>query len=486
VRLVFILFTLQAIAFNSHADDWMDYVNAGLEVLDKQMEHSEKPIEPRAALALPTDMPAHWQFKYVDEPVFHSKIVVLETGKQHQETILLVHGLGQLGFKDWLDVIPHLEKRYHVIAFDLPGFGLSQVPQGRYNPTNFALVVESIVAKFAKPKLTVIGHSMGGAISLRYAATNQQRLQKLILVDAAGILEKTAFIKSASKLPIDVTYLPGAVQKKIAQLNDFGAKMIEYGSINIPVSDILKNSDVVWRSLLSDAPNINAAVSLVEANFSQNVNQLTVATELIWGEDDPIAPLRTGIVLSKVLPNATLAIIEGAAHVPMKSHNKQFLNVLDQALERSNKQRPDLKPHSVMQDQLVCDNQQNQTYSGHYYSVSINNCINITIDNLTTNHLYIKDSLVNISNLNVSSPNTAIEIVGSTLKVTNGTISGKRALFIDDSRIDMAGVKLYARQQAAQIARSSTVIFSLSTFNNTNTIRHLHGAYRLSDQSLLK
>ena len=91
----------------------------------------------------------HWQLSYFDEPVFNSKVAVLEAGNKHNPPIILIHGLGQLGMKDWFGVIPTLEKNYHVIAIDLPGFGLSADAKGRFLPTNYARVIATISKQFS-------------------------------------------------------------------------------------------------------------------------------------------------------------------------------------------------------------------------------------------------------------------------------------------------------------------------------------------------
>ena len=102
----------------------------------------------------------HWQLSYFDEPVFNSKVAVLEAGNKHNPPVILIHGLGQLGMKDWFSVIPILEKNYHVIAIDLPGFGLSAAAKGRFLPTNYAHVIATISEQYSNEKAIVLGHSI--------------------------------------------------------------------------------------------------------------------------------------------------------------------------------------------------------------------------------------------------------------------------------------------------------------------------------------
>ena len=142
------------------------------------------------------------------EPIFQSEIFVLQTGQENTATILLIHGLGQVGSKDWLNVIPALEKNHHVLALDLPGFGHSATPPGRYSPTNYAKLIHWLTSNYAKGKVIVVGHSMGGAIALRYASNFPDDINRVVLVDAAGILQRTAFIKHTAKIPLPLDSTP--------------------------------------------------------------------------------------------------------------------------------------------------------------------------------------------------------------------------------------------------------------------------------------
>jgi len=157
---LFIILCLLASHF-SYADSWLNKVKSGYKQV-KESVTSQSNKESKPTISLPNNMPEDWHYSYFQEPIFDSKIAILQTGMQHKQSILLVHGLGQLGMKDWYSTIPFLAKKYHIIAIDLPGFGYSEKPSGRYSPTNYALILNAVVETFSKQKLNVIGHSMGG------------------------------------------------------------------------------------------------------------------------------------------------------------------------------------------------------------------------------------------------------------------------------------------------------------------------------------
>ncbi len=471
----------------TYAGSWLEKIKDGYSQVDQIINQSSEPAPIAKAKPFPTNVPSHWQFSYFNEPVFNSEIVVLESGKKNKQSIILVHGLGQLAMQDWYNVIPALEKQYHVIALDLPGFGYSGIPEGRYSPTHYGAVVKAVVNQFAKNKVIVIGHSMGGAVSLRFSAMSPELVSKLILVDAAGILQKTAFIKHSGKLPIDESIVPEAAKKTLAQINDFGGAIIEKTSSNVisdTINDVLfKDNDVARAFLLSDSPNVNAAMSLVEEDFSEAIYNLNIPTAIIWGKLDAVAPVRTGEMLFHTLKTASLNIIEDAGHVPMASHTKEFLSILTHAIESEITARKSVV-RKVGKKHLICDNKANQTYTGTYASIVINGCANIRLNDISTQQLTIKDSLVEINNLTVLSNDVAINADESVISITNGTIIGKKAIVLEGSRLDLAGTKIKAIQTGITSGTNSQLVFSISELDSPKYQGFVHGTYTLDEQTI--
>ncbi|MCP5076859.1 MAG: alpha/beta hydrolase [Psychromonas sp.] len=427
----------------------------------------------------------HWQISYFNEPVFNSNVAVLETGEKDKPAIILIHGLGQLGMKDWFTVIPILEKNYHVIAIDLPGFGSSVPAKGRFLPSNYARVIAAINVQYNGGKAIVIGHSMGAAVALRYSEMYTDQVKQLIMIDAAGILEKSAFIKHIATFEYGDDS-PIFVQKQIELLNEFSSSLVEAGTKSTAVTDYLQGNDRVWDWLTADSSNMNAALSLVDEEFSQAVNQLTIPVDIIWGDKDKIAPLRTGKVLNKQMQTARLHIINGASHVPMKTHHKAFIDALQLSITTP---IPETKPQittGLSQGKLNCQGQSNKTYSGHYDEIVITGCDDITLKNISTNRLYIKGSVVDIENLNFVNADNQLVFKESIVTMTNADISGHNTMLVSGSRLDMAGISFDVTGVAVQVANGSRISVSLSDIKSPQYTGVIHGAFYLKNQSLVK
>lgn len=440
-------------------------------------------------------LPGHWSTEWIIEPIFQSEIFVLQTGQENTETILLIHGLGQAGSKDWLNVIPALEKNYHVLTLDLPGFGNSAAPPGRYSPTNYAKLIHWLASNYAKGKVLVAGHSMGGAIALRYASNFPEDINRVVLVDAAGILQRTAFIKHTAKIPLPLDSAPKAIQKLGSHIVDLGSSVIELASITPDPTVLLNKNTELWNTFFAGKPNANAALALIEEDFSQAIQNFPHHTSIIWGKKDPVAPVRTGHLLAGRLPNASLTIIDDAAHVPMNSHPEIFNQQLGNALlaganETTKTQNPHIPPNnkeiSTMDDLpvLTCNNETGITYSGNFSSVKIENCTDITLSNITTRSLLIEDSVVNIINTAVHSPGTAMVAKESVIIATNSTFVGEQGIVSDGCRLDFAGTSIQGNNVAINIKKASRIIMSVSDMSSKIHTGFAHGDYREKNTTL--
>jgi pimeloyl-ACP methyl ester carboxylesterase len=131
-------------------------------------------------------LPERWHAQYVSEPVFGSRMYIVEAGRPNAPVVLLVHGLGESGYQDWWETIHGIEARYRVITMDLPGFGRSTVPHGELSPPRYARLLHWLTEQLGLDEFHVVGHSMGAAVALYYAGEYPERVANVVLVDAAG------------------------------------------------------------------------------------------------------------------------------------------------------------------------------------------------------------------------------------------------------------------------------------------------------------
>lgn len=102
------------------------------------------------------------------------------------QTLLLVHGMGSY-LKSWTKNIEALKSDYRCIALDLPGYGKSSKDDYTHSMTFFADAVQQFIEKLQLKNVVLIGHSMGGQISIQLTLRKLPNIEKLILIAPAGL-----------------------------------------------------------------------------------------------------------------------------------------------------------------------------------------------------------------------------------------------------------------------------------------------------------
>jgi pimeloyl-ACP methyl ester carboxylesterase len=103
-------------------------------------------------------------------------------------TFVLLHGFADLGAM-WSDVAERLAPHGHVVAPDLRGHGDSDWigPGGYYYFMDYLADVDDLIAQVARPRVVLVGHSMGGSVAAYYAGLRPERLTALALLEGIGL-----------------------------------------------------------------------------------------------------------------------------------------------------------------------------------------------------------------------------------------------------------------------------------------------------------
>lgn len=116
------------------------------------------------------------------------RIHCLTAGESSSPPVILLHGGGiDSATLSWEDAIVPLSRIAQVFAPDLPGYGLSDTPDIQYTTDFYIQFVKRLLDVLHLDKISLIGLSMGGAISLGFALRFPDRIEKLVLVAPGGI-----------------------------------------------------------------------------------------------------------------------------------------------------------------------------------------------------------------------------------------------------------------------------------------------------------
>lgn len=421
------------------------------------------------------------QSQFVNDPVFTGKIYLEQWGDNSKPSIILIHGLGDNGAKDWRYLAPVLARSFHVITFDLPGFGRSDKNNELYSPDNYARLVDWLATRYARKPFILIGHSMGGVVALTYATNHPDNLKQLILIDTTGILFSASFSKSLMK-----NYKPHWWMHLIPDASELN-KQLGFGIEDIygvpQAIDLALSTPLTRKMFLGANPARIAGLAMVQKNFSGFLEKVTMPTLIIWGDKDNIAPLRTGKMLDFLLSNSRLIVIPESKHVPMIDDTARLNKIILDAV--TNPQPHDTATSTTDTSHRIedgqCDKQDETHYSGLYDHLVINECTDVTIDNAQINQLVITRSNVTITNSRIGGNEKALTVSDSTVFATATKINGDIPIHVDDSRLDFAGVLITAGKQVFLSTSSFQVTYSLCRLTSPEFTGYRHGIYEFSE-----
>ncbi len=422
----------------------------------------------------------------IEESVFDGRAMVYETGTHHERSVLLVHGIGDSGARDYLKQIPWLAQNFHVIAVDLPGFGQSDKRNALYSPRNYVAFLKHVADRFAHRSFILIGHSMGGVVALRYAATYPDDLERLVVVDAAGILHRYAYASyQLDQFGTGTSFLPAPVNPARGIAGIVRKIMGHAETRNLVPATVLQTATTRQRYLGGDPIRI-AALAMAADDLSQDVQQIATETLLVWGRKDTLAPLRTGKLLAQVLPHARLSVIDDAGHEPMIQTPEALRAIVEPFLLQGLEASPappavTLPKHGV----VTCRQKRQLVYEGEYDTLMLTNCHDILIRNARVRALIMEDSSARIEDSQVGGGEVGMKLRSTIVEMTGGRIDGDVAIVATASRLDLAGVTVEAKQAVVQAPASSEIVFSMSQVRSPKLNGTAHAFYALEDGGAL-
>jgi pimeloyl-ACP methyl ester carboxylesterase len=240
-------------------------------------------------------------------------------GEQH--LVLFIHGLGSSAER-WLDIPDALSLYFHTLVIDLPGFGGSDKPLDiEYTIEAFSDIVRQFIDRIAISeqgpvnykctKLTLIGHSLGGYIALKIAATDQSNLlDKLVLIDSSGNLRGPTLLLEQ--------YLDAARNPSKEKVRNVFEQMVANPLL---ISDALvqgfidrinnPNSRHAFESALRHSANTQIG--------SENLNKIGqkgIRTLIVWGLYDKVIPTSHSEIFKNAIKDSTVIVIPRAGHAP--------------------------------------------------------------------------------------------------------------------------------------------------------------------------
>jgi 4,5:9,10-diseco-3-hydroxy-5,9,17-trioxoandrosta-1(10),2-diene-4-oate hydrolase len=242
--------------------------------------------------------------------------------------LVMLHGMAATS-DCWTYVYEKLKTNYTTIAPDLPGHGRSAGGSHPYSLDFYLRWLVGFLETIEVDKPILMGASMGGAISLAYTAAYQERVDRLILVDALGMGTRFSL---ASRMIFQLPYFIAGMLTHRAdpylfryfQPWSFRDSWGPAGKIIARMADVNRRQGVwpLWagmRLLLTDFL-LPGKLSL----FNRRLDAITQPTLITWGRHDALLPVANALTGAKQISNARLRVFENSAHAPMLEEPEAF------------------------------------------------------------------------------------------------------------------------------------------------------------------
>lgn len=226
--------------------------------------------------------------------------------------IVLLHGFGA-NKENWLRMAAELTDQYNVYAIDLPGHGASNQDLDRdYSIRAQTGYMKDILDALSLNQVNMVGNSMGGAITARFAATYPDRIITATLLDPAGVFEYDSELVDRvrnGENPLIVTQ-PGDFEKLV----DFALEKKPF--VPWPIYSVMEE-----KALANATINQHIFAQIRDSGyqpaFRQALETIRAPVLIVWGREDRVINVRNADVFDARIPRSKKIILDGIGHAPM-------------------------------------------------------------------------------------------------------------------------------------------------------------------------
>jgi 4,5:9,10-diseco-3-hydroxy-5,9,17-trioxoandrosta-1(10),2-diene-4-oate hydrolase len=234
-------------------------------------------------------------------------------------TVVFVHGSGP-GASGYSNFKKNMEAfrdaGYRVIVPDLPGFGYSSKPTDRdYTSAFFAACLTGLLTAINVDEFSLIGNSLGGAISIRVALDHPDSVSKLVLMAPGGIEDLDRYMAMPAMAKMISNFVGG-------QLDQQGLRRVMETLVFDPshVTDELVNER--WAILQDQPPEVLSR--MIIPNMEADLGSLQCPVLSFWGVDDELLPASGGQKITRACGRSRHIELSQCGHWVMVEHTRLF------------------------------------------------------------------------------------------------------------------------------------------------------------------
>jgi len=258
------------------------------------------------------DLPGGYHVHYRDEGAVPGTV-----GSAGSPVLVLLHGYGD-SYTSWEGWARELKTRRRVISVDFPGHGLTRAPAGTVLQTDsLADFVDSFAAALGLPKFAVAGNSMGGGVAWQLAVRHPERINALILVDAAGFAND----KPPGEVPLAFRILRYPIGRAFLRNIDNRFLIREGLKTDVYDKSLITPAVVDRWAEFQRAPGHRAILMSVNLggqppDLAAMLGTIKVPTLILWGDADLLLEPASARKFAAAIPGSKLITYPQVGHLP--------------------------------------------------------------------------------------------------------------------------------------------------------------------------
>jgi pimeloyl-ACP methyl ester carboxylesterase len=249
---------------------------------------------------------------------------------------VFVNGLGG-AWQNWLEQLPAFAQRHRCIALDLPGFGHSQMPAKKISISGYGRTLDAVCDELNIKAACFVGNSMGGFVGAELAIAFPQRVERLVLVAAAGLSiehqRNEPALAVMRRLENVLTFYTGW----LASRSDAVTRRARLRKATLGL--VARHPDRMHPALAAEQLRgsgkpgfIDALDALTDYPIRDRLPNIACPTLIVWGTHDRLVPLADAAEFERLIPDSRKIIFEDTGHVPMLERPERFNAALEEFL----------------------------------------------------------------------------------------------------------------------------------------------------------
>ena len=242
--------------------------------------------------------------------------------------VLFVHGIAGC-WQNWLENIPRFARDHRVIAVDLPGFGASQMPAETISISHYARALDALLDELGIDVVRLVGNSMGGFVGAELAIRYPARVERLVLVAAAGLSVEFIRTRRRSGLRHQAENMLFASISRVASLSPMLAPRRRLRSALLRLFTAHPGRlppELAYQQVSGSgkAGFAGALDALCSYPIRERLPEIECPTLIVWGAKDLLVPVKDAALFEQLIGDSRKVVYEDTGHLTMLERPARF------------------------------------------------------------------------------------------------------------------------------------------------------------------